>query len=71
MHILDAIRNGGETQVKARKLCADYGYDPTQIGCAVLKACGYEVRRYLKGDISVKSSDGQLLFFTDYPDYDL
>ena len=70
MHILDAIRNGGETQVKARKLCADYGYDPTQIGCAILKACGYEVEQYLKGDIAV--TDGKhLLFITDYPDYDL
>ena len=69
MHILDAIRFGGETQDTAKKLCRDCGYDPTEIGCKILTACGYDVKKYLKGDISV-SSNGSLLFFTDFPDYE-
>lgn len=69
MHILDEIRLGGATQVRAIKLCQDYEYDPTKIGCAVLKACGYDVTKHLKGDISV-TKDGVLLFFSDYPECD-
>ena len=69
MHILDTIRLGGETQAKVKRLCSDCGYDPTEIGCEILKACGYDVTKHIKGDISVESG-GLLLFFSDLPDYE-
>lgn len=52
------------------KLCADKGYNPTDIGCAVLAICGFDVKRYLKGDISVSDNLGHLLYFSDLPDYE-
>lgn len=71
MHILGQIRMEGEIARKAKKLCSDYKYDPTAIGCAILQACGHDVTKHLKGDISVKDKAGKLLYFSDYPDYEM
>lgn len=71
MHILDAIRYDGSTKEKAKKLCKDYDYDPTNIGTAILRACGYDVKVHFEGDISVKDKQGKILFFQNIPYYDL
>ena len=55
---------------KILKLCSDKGYDPVEIGCAVLSSLGFDVKRYLKGDISVSDNLGNLLYFSDLPDYE-
>lgn len=55
----------------AKKLCVDCEYSPEAIGCAILEFCGYTIKKYLKGDISVKDSNGELLYFSDLPDYEM
>lgn len=62
MHILDAIRCEGKTKEKSKRLCKDYGYSPTHIGAAILRACGYDVRFFYNGDISVKDEHGNILY---------
>ena len=71
MHILDKISWGGETTVQTKKLCKDFKYNPTEIGCAILRACGYKVHKHLRGDISVKDSDGNMLFSQTIPNINI
>lgn len=44
-----------------KKLCEKCEYMPEDIGCAVLEACGFNVKRYISGGIAVKDSQGRLL----------
>ena len=71
MTMLDQIRLGGELTKKAETLCRDSEFDPTSIGFHILRALGYKVKKYHKGDISVTDpKTGKLLYFSDLPDYE-
>lgn len=71
MTMLDQIRLGGESAQKAEALCRGCKFNPTEIGIQILRALGYEVKEYLKGDISVTDpKTGKLLYFLDLPDYE-
>ena len=71
MTLLDSIRCGGDTRRGADVLCKNCGYDPEIIGRQILEACGFEVRGFLEGDVSVKNSKGKILFTRSYPHYDM
>ena len=65
MTILDEIKLNGETKKRMEHLSNEYQYDPTRIGCAILRALGYEVKQHLEGSISVKDENGRFLFYSD------
>lgn len=52
------------------KIFENSGYSPERIGCYVLSTLGYHVKQYLKGDISVQDDEGNMLFFSDLPEFD-
>lgn len=49
----------------AKKLCKSYEYNPTHIGCAILRICGYEVEESLYGDVVVKDSKTDRIVYWD------
>lgn len=56
----------GELLVRAKKLCKQCGYDPENIGSTVLKACGFNVRRFMSGGIAVHDGADNLLYYSSY-----
>lgn len=51
------------------ELIKDKEYNPDKIGSYILTVLGYEVKHYLKGDVSVKDKDGKILYYSDLPSY--
>lgn len=48
--------------VRAKKLCENCGYDPEDIGCEILRASGFGVKRYITGGVTVRDSKNEIMY---------
>lgn len=63
MTVLDQLRLGGDLHRRMQNLLFMCDYNPEEIGIKILEACGYKVKKHLKGGLSVKDKNEELLCY--------
>ena len=51
------------TRNNLKRLCENSGYDPEEIGIAILRCLGYKITKYyLSGSVYVEDKNGKIIF---------